>query len=188
MARMRKVPKKSLVSHSSQNQNQLGRDENANQAEIPLSHSSQRQEFDVNDLKADPTEITPILDYHPNIRDEVRRAYIQKGPCQPKDHKFPKTAISRIPRRFVSKWFDEFPDWLEYSTSADAAYCLPCYLFQGESIHQGGGNVFSTKGFKNWYRKDSLLSHVGPPNSVHNQSKRMCEDLMREEQSIQAAF
>ncbi|XP_059285947.1 uncharacterized protein LOC132039491 [Lycium ferocissimum] len=47
-----------------------GRDENANQAKIPSSHSSQRQEFDVNDLKADPAERTPIFYYHPNIRDE----------------------------------------------------------------------------------------------------------------------
>jgi len=77
---------------------------------------------------------------------------------------------------------------LEYSISADAAYCLPCYLFQGENINQGGGNVFSTKGFTNWHRKDSFATHIGLPNSVHNQSKRKCEDLMREQQSIQAAF
>ncbi|XP_049397615.1 uncharacterized protein LOC125861794 [Solanum stenotomum] len=179
-----RVPKTSLAP---QNQNQLRRDENVNQIEIS-SHSSQRQEFDVNDLKADPAERTPILNYHPNLRDEIRRAYIIKGPCQPQNHQFPQTNFFGTPRRFVYTWFDEYRDWLEYSISADAAYCLPCYLFQGENINQGGGNVFSTKGFTNWHRKDSFATHIGLPNSVHNQSKRKCEDLMREQQSIQAAF
>ncbi|KAG5572475.1 hypothetical protein H5410_062241 [Solanum commersonii] len=179
-----RVPKTSLAP---QNQNQLRRDENVNQIEIS-SHSSQRQEFDVNDLKVDPAKRTPILNYHPNLRDEIRRAYIIKGPCQPQNHQFPQIDIFGIPRRFVYTWFDEYRDWLEYSISVDAASCLPCYLFQGENINQGDGNVFSTKGFTNWHRKDSFATHIGPPNSVHNQSKRKCEDLMREQQSIQAAF
>ena len=34
-------------------------------------------------------ERDPILSYHPNDRDEVRKAYIQNGPCQPKSHDFP---------------------------------------------------------------------------------------------------
>ncbi|KAG5585075.1 hypothetical protein H5410_045509 [Solanum commersonii] len=70
-----RVPKTSLAP---QNQNQLRRDENVNQIEIS-SHSSQRQEFDVNDLKANLAERTPILNYHSNLRDEIRRAYIIKG-------------------------------------------------------------------------------------------------------------
>lgn len=41
-------------------------------------------------LKADPAERRPIVEYDVNIRDEVRRYYIQKGPCQPKDHIFSK--------------------------------------------------------------------------------------------------
>ncbi|XP_047253782.1 uncharacterized protein LOC124887899 [Capsicum annuum] len=139
-------------------------------------------------LGVDPAERPPILSYPPNIRDEIRRAYILKRPCQPRDHEFPQTDFSGTPRRFVSKWFDEYSNLLEYSISVDAAYCLPCYLFQGESIHQGGGNTFSTKEFRNWYRKDSFATHIGPLNSIHDQSKRKCEDFMREEQSIEAAF
>ncbi|XP_060182121.1 uncharacterized protein LOC132611761 [Lycium barbarum] len=120
----RKVSKTSSVS---QNQNQLHRDDNADQIEIP-SHFSLRQKFDVNNLKADPAERTPILDYHPNIRDEIRRAYIQKRPCQSRGRVFPQTDFFGIPGCFVSGWFDEYPDWLEYSTSANAAYCLPLLL------------------------------------------------------------
>ncbi|KAM3306388.1 hypothetical protein P3S67_013258 [Capsicum chacoense] len=74
---------------SSTSQTQSPRDEVVDQIEI-LSHSSQRQKFDVNDLKADPVERPPILSYPPNIRDEIRRAYILKYPCQPRDHEFPR--------------------------------------------------------------------------------------------------
>ncbi|KAG5616244.1 hypothetical protein H5410_016068, partial [Solanum commersonii] len=128
-----RVPKTSLAP---QNQNQLHRDENVDQIEKP-SHSSQRQEFDVNDLKVDPVERTPILNYHPNLRDEIRRAYIIESPCR--THQFPQTI-------FLDR------EWLEYSNSTDAAYYLPCYI--SRTKHQS----------------------------------RKCEDLMREQQSIQAIF
>ena len=65
--------------------------------------------------------------------------------------------------RFNSDLYQAY-DWLEYSEGADATYSLTYYIFKGNNIHQGG-----------------------EPNSVHNQSKRKCEDLQRE-QSIQAAF
>ncbi|KAM3359380.1 hypothetical protein P3S68_019090 [Capsicum galapagoense] len=46
-------------------------------------------------LKADPVERRPIVEYDANIRDEVRRYYIQKGPCQPKDLNFPKNQFGK---------------------------------------------------------------------------------------------
>ncbi|XP_016581897.2 uncharacterized protein LOC107879363 [Capsicum annuum] len=144
---------------SSTSQNQSRRDEDVDQIEIP-SQSSQRQKFDVNDLKGDPAERPSILSYPPNIHDEIRRAYILKHPFQPQDHEFPQTDFFEIPHRFVSKWFDEYFDWLEYSAKAFIKVVV---------IH------FS--------RRD--LENIGPPNSIHNQSKRKCEDLMREEQSIE---
>ncbi|XP_047267544.1 uncharacterized protein LOC124897962 [Capsicum annuum] len=116
------IRKVSKISSTSQNQSR--RDEDVDQIEMP-SHSSQRQKYNVNDLKDDPAERPPILSYPPDIR---------------------------------------------------------------ESIHQGGGNTFSMKGFINCHRKDSFATHIGPPNNIHNQSKRKCEDLMREEQSIEAAL
>ncbi|KAH0677806.1 hypothetical protein KY285_025607 [Solanum tuberosum] len=57
-----------------------------------------------------------------------------------------------------------------------------------ESIHQGGGETFSSIGFRSWHKKKRLDTHIGKSNSVHNQAKKKCEDLMRQEQSIQAAF
>ncbi|XP_060182480.1 uncharacterized protein LOC132612175 [Lycium barbarum] len=175
-----KVPKSSLASPS-----QLNQEANANCSEVAL-HSS--QEFDLSTLNYDPGERTPILDYHPNHRDVIRRAYLQNGPCQPRllQREYPQTNISGSMRRFNSEWFDDvYHDWLEYSVSKDAVYCLYCYLFKGHSIHQGGGEVFSTTGFKSWHKKSSLGGHIGLQNSVHNQSKKKCQDLMRQQQSVE---
>ena len=59
-----------------------------------------------------------MTDYSPNIRDEIRRAYLQKGPCQPRSYKFPQTNQSGFNRRFIAQWFDEY-DWLEYSIATE---------------------------------------------------------------------
>nr|KAJ0213818.1 hypothetical protein LSAT_V11C400223710 [Lactuca sativa] len=44
---------------------------------------------DLNSLPIDPFERPSIEFYHVNQRDEIRRAYLQKGPFQPLNHKFP---------------------------------------------------------------------------------------------------
>lgn len=70
------VPKSSLASYNHSKSNQQ---ENANHSEVPLPSS---QEFDLGSLKFDPCERTPILNYHPNHRDVIRRAYLLNVPCQ----------------------------------------------------------------------------------------------------------
>ncbi|XP_059310541.1 uncharacterized protein LOC132061873 [Lycium ferocissimum] len=91
-------------------------------------------------------------------------------------------------RRFNPQWFSEYSNWLEYSESKDAVFCLNCYLFKDDNIHQGGGDVFSTIGFKSWEKKKSLKKHVGGRNNIHNQARNNCEDLERQEQSIEFAL
>ncbi|XP_049345786.1 uncharacterized protein LOC125810323 [Solanum verrucosum] len=179
------ISKSSLASHSHSQSNQ---EENVNHSEVP-SHSS--QEFDLSTLKFDPGERTPILNYHPNHRDVIRGAYLVNGPCQPRleVHEYPQTNISGAMRRFNHEWFDDvYHDWLEYSVSKDAAYCLYCYLFKDHNINQGGGEVFSCTRFKNWNKKSGLDKHIGLQNSPHNRSKKKCQDLLRQQQSIQSAF
>ncbi|CAL8995848.1 unnamed protein product [Prunus brigantina] len=92
-------------------------------------------------LQVDPGLRTPMADYNPNIRDEIRRAYLQKGPCQLRSYKFPQTNQSRINRCFIAHWFDDH-DWLEYSIAKDAAFCLHCYLFKS-NFDQVGGDAFT---------------------------------------------
>ncbi|KAJ9562232.1 hypothetical protein OSB04_007392, partial [Centaurea solstitialis] len=137
-------------------------------------------EIDINDLPWDPSERKRILEYHPNQRDEIRRKYLIRGPCQPRGHDFPKKANGR---RFTPTWFDEFSNWLEYSVKADKVFCLCCYLFRDQFGGQGGSVAFVTEGFNN-----RLNIHVGDVNSFHNRALKKSEDLMRQNQSIVVAF
>ena len=87
-------------------------------------------DIDLENLPTDPGLRTPISEYDPNIRDQVRRAYIQRGPCQPRNHKYPLKQFGNQSRKFNVSWFDEHSNWLEYSIKKDAAFCLCCYLFK----------------------------------------------------------
>ncbi|XP_034219023.1 zinc finger MYM-type protein 1-like [Prunus dulcis] len=127
-----------------------------------------------------------MIEYDTNIRDEVRRAYLQKGPCQPRGHSFPQSNISGINRRFIPQWFDEF-DWLEYSVSKDAAFCLYCYLFKS-NFEQEGSEAFTGAGFKNWKKgRERMKVHVGPVGSVHNKAREAATNLMNQNTHIETA-
>ncbi|XP_015962162.1 uncharacterized protein LOC107486124 [Arachis duranensis] len=142
-------------------------------------------EFEVDNLIADPGQRPKISSYHPNDRDKVRCAYLQKGPCQPRTHDFPQTAYGSSFRRLNPNWFDDYGNWLEYSISKDAVFCLCCYLMKPETE---GGDAFVTNGFSNWKKKERLQIHVGIHDSAHNQAWRKCEALMRPKQHITAAI
>ncbi|XP_052181936.1 uncharacterized protein LOC127794728 [Diospyros lotus] len=145
--------------------------------------------FDITQLPTDPGLRIPILDYDVNIRDQVRIAYMQKGPCQPLDHDFPYRPFGQTQtRRFNPAWFKEFGSWLEYSVLKDAAFCLYCYLFKTSVGKQGGGDTFVSEGFSYWKSKDKLNIHVGDHDSAHNKARIKCETLMNQEQHIQSAF
>ena len=146
-------------------------------------------EVDLKNLPADPGQRSKISAYHPNVRDEIRRAYLLKGPCQPREHKFPQTQFGKNFYRFNPSWFNEFGNWLEYSISKDAVYCLCCYLMKPEFGEKGGGDSFITEGFSNWKKKDRLQAHVGvSPNSIHNQSYMKCQALLNQKQHIEVAI
>ncbi|XP_019087365.1 PREDICTED: zinc finger MYM-type protein 1-like [Camelina sativa] len=117
-------------------------------------------DIDLDDLPWDPAKRKRIISYHPNQRDEVRRKYLIRGPCQPRGHRFKQTAIGGVLRRCNLKWFDMYGDWLEYSVENDKAFWVA-----------------------------GLNQHVGSDvNSFHNNAKRKCEYLMRQGQSIKHAL
>ncbi|XP_057495678.1 uncharacterized protein LOC130780676 [Actinidia eriantha] len=105
-------------------------------------------EKELPDLPTDPGLRTRIIDYDHNIRDQVRRAYLLKGPCQPQNHNFPQRKFGQSLRRFNTSWFNEFGSWLEYSISKDAAFCLCCYLFKVDTGDQGSGDSFVGLSFR----------------------------------------
>ncbi|XP_029147089.1 uncharacterized protein [Arachis hypogaea] len=102
-------------------------------------------EFEVESLIADPGQRPKISSYHPKDRDKVRCAYLQKGPCQPRTHDFPQTVCGSSFRRFNPSWFDDYGNWLEYSISKDAVFCLCYYLVKPENE---GGDAFTKKNYQ----------------------------------------
>ncbi|CAN6568737.1 unnamed protein product [Malus baccata var. baccata] len=157
--------------------------------EVPwscCSRSSRQSQLDgvLGNLQADPGLRTRMIDYDANMRDEVQRSYLQKGHCQPRGHNFPITNMSGINRRFIPQWFDEF-DWLEYSISKDAAFCLYCYLFK-TNFEQVGSEVFIRDGFKTWNKgRERFKIHVGPVGSVHNKAREAATNLMNQATHIE---
>ena len=150
--------------------------------------SSKRIRLELNNIPSDLALQPKILPYHPNDKDEIRRAYIQKGSCQPFPHNFPQRDISGLMCRFNPAWFKEYKNWLEYSQEKDEAFCLCCYLFRPDFGKRSGGDAFVTDGFRIWNKKEKLQIHVGGVNSAHNQAAKKCEDLMKPEQHIQNVF
>ena len=54
------------------------------------------------EIKYDPGLRKQIDDYHPNLREKVRRKYLQNGPCQPRTLSFPVTQkLEKICSRMV---------------------------------------------------------------------------------------
>ena len=123
--------------------------------------------YDVELLPHDPGLRKNIMDYPPNERNPVRRAYILKKPCQPKTHDFPQRNISGRLRRFSLNWFKKW-DWLEYSVEMDAAFCFVCYLFKRDVEINKGGDAFVVGGFRAWNKPERLEKHVGGIKSAHN--------------------
>ncbi|XP_050111819.1 uncharacterized protein LOC126590398 [Malus sylvestris] len=153
--------------------------------DIPESSNENNIESILANLPGDPGLRLRISEYDPNIRDQVRRAYLQRELVQPRTHQFPYTSFAGVQRCFNPKWFDDFPTWLEYSISKNVVFCRSCYLFKLEIPDQAGNDNFTSKGFHNWKKKCRLRVHVGGPNSAHNQALLHCEALMNQNQHIQ---
>ncbi|XP_019238871.1 PREDICTED: zinc finger MYM-type protein 5-like [Nicotiana attenuata] len=148
-------------------------------------------DLDLESPNADPGDRKPITEYNPNIRDEVRRHYIQKSLVSLRIMTFSKTKFGRIMRQFCPGWFKgQHSKWLEYSISKDAVYCLCCYLFKNE--HESHGitrDAFTKNGFKAWNKAiERFKAHVGEINSIHNKCFNRMLDLMNQSQSIRTSF
>ncbi|ESQ50881.1 hypothetical protein EUTSA_v10022584mg [Eutrema salsugineum] len=131
------------------------------------SASTSETESNLDDLPWDPAKRKKILEYHPNQRDEVRRKYLDRGPCKPYGHNFPKKMIGKSLRRFNPAWFDQYANWHEYSVSKDKAFCLCCYLFRDDIQKQGGNDAFKCDSLMNqnhsiehaFYKQDDVAKN-----------------------------
>ncbi|XP_015170262.1 zinc finger MYM-type protein 1-like [Solanum tuberosum] len=155
---------------------------------FPLSNMDNILDF--KSLEADPKDRMPISSYCHNIRNAVRRYYIQKKPCQLVDHIFPKTKFGDKMRQFRPTWFKRRSQWLEYSIKADTTFCLCCFLFKNELESRGNaGDSFTRDGFRCWNKAlERFKKHVGKVNSIHHKCFNRMQDLKNQRQSIQSSF
>ncbi|RID44592.1 hypothetical protein BRARA_I01376 [Brassica rapa] len=136
---------------------------------------------DIEDLPSDPGERKDIMEYLSHQRDEVRRKYLTKVPCQPYGHTFKQILKSGSLRRFNPAWFDQYGSWLEYSMSKERAFCLCCYLFKDEIRMQGGSDAFVKEGFNKLQklRDDGwnlLMDKIASFCKKHNAGMLIMED------------
>ncbi|PIA31127.1 hypothetical protein AQUCO_05200016v1 [Aquilegia coerulea] len=133
--------------------------------------SDGEESFAISSFESNPSLRKPISDYPPDEQDNIRRAYLVKGPCQP-NHDFPLTAFGDQNRGFSKNWYTYYGSWIEYSISKDAAFCLYCYLFKKDR----GADAFR------------LQEHVGLVNSAHNKAYMFGQNLLNQNQSIVTAI
>jgi hypothetical protein len=148
--------------------------------------------MDAINIERDPGLRLMICEFPFNQRDQIRNAYLNVGPYQPRNIEYPFSGEGNNRRRFKGSWFDAHSYWLEYSPKNDAIYCLPCYLFGKKEL--GRANVFIVDGFRKWKKVNDgancpLLGHVGKsPNSSHRMAVKCCEDLRNRSRHIQTLF
>ena len=153
----------------------------------PISPLVEPRQFVSTTIERDPGLRIQIHEYPVSQRDEVRRAYINLGPYQPKLSEYPKSSFRKQFRRFNQAWFKQFP-WLEYSPSKDKAYCFPCFLFEGKNKSLSR-SALTGDGFNNWKRVNdgancAFLLHAGVSSSSHNNCEMCLENLKKSSQHI----
>jgi hypothetical protein len=142
-----------------------------------------RVDFSHSIIAADPGNRKPINSYESEIRDQLNRAYALNGPTQPQEFQFPRKWNGGEWRLFQKTWFDEF-DWLEYSESKDAAYCLYCYLFFNYAKPEKFGSfVFANQGYVNWEKAKDNFNKQGVCKT-HTEARLSCDDFMNKRTSV----
>lgn len=153
------------------------------------NHSRVEIELNLEEIVSDPKLRKPIEDFDIVIRDQARRAYLTKGPCQLWGHNYPQTKYGKQERSFQDVWYKTFP-WLEYSISEDAVFCFWCYLFkQSDKGGRYAEDAFTKTGFKNWKKAlEKFKSHVGAPNSCHNNARIQFESFQDQRHNVANMF
>ncbi|PIN04216.1 hypothetical protein CDL12_23248 [Handroanthus impetiginosus] len=82
--------------------------------------------------KANLAERLVILKYHPNYRDSIRRAYIRKGPSEPRNHNFPQTEMSDIVKVIIEDlngdYFSIFVNKSRHVSCKEQMALILCYV------------------------------------------------------------
>ncbi|XP_042410010.1 uncharacterized protein LOC121999390 [Zingiber officinale] len=150
---------------------------------IEQVENQSRVELNLDDIVSDPGLRKPIEEFDITIRDQARREYALRGPCQPNGHVYPKTTFGNQERSFQGTWYKKYT-WLEYSISKDAAFCFWCYLFKPLN-KENVDNAFIKDGYNNWKRAlERFNRHMGTVNSCHNEARIQFEAFQDQRHSV----
>jgi hypothetical protein len=85
--------------------------------------------------------------------------------------------IDRRGRGFRKEWTTTRP-WLEYSNSADKAFCFPCRLFSKSfsATQMRGHETFASKGFDDW--KHALSKSRGFAKHEASETHQTCTEML----------
>ncbi|XP_042032388.1 zinc finger MYM-type protein 1-like [Salvia splendens] len=176
---MKKRPRVSIGSSSANVEQEPQQLEN----NVVVENNPDEIEIDKEKIKADLGLRDSMDSFDVNIQDRIRREYVAKGPCQPKSHDFPKKQYGKDKRGFRDVWYKDYV-WLEYSTTADAAYCFWCFHFKRGYLAPGD-EAFVSGGFSNWKKVNEIFrAHVGSTGSSHNKARIEYENFVNQKQSV----
>jgi hypothetical protein len=159
------------------------------EAEVEEPPPNVANEFNLNEIVRDPDRRKQIHVYAPNIQDQVRRAYILKGPTQLNLSRFPRIEFGSATRAFCKLWYKKYT-WIEYSEFKDAIYCFYCFLFKQPGRRENFGyEVFTKDEFRDWkHAPKGLKDHVYSHDSIHNSCIKHYDDYNNERQSVISNF
>ena len=78
---------------------------NIDSIELESNSKLPRVELDLTNLLGNSSLRKKMCDYHPSDRNQIRRAFLQKGPCQPFNDDFPRKEFGKTMRHFNLAWF-----------------------------------------------------------------------------------
>jgi hypothetical protein len=154
----------------------------ASRAELNQPEERKRTHFNPDVTYPDPATRPWNWKVSPDQRASFRRVQI-KSRMRTILPTYPKTKD----RSFLPAWFNVY-EWLEYSESADKAYCFPCSLFAKEQIggSKGGSDVV-VDGFSTWKNGPALFaSHIGEIGSNHLACVSMMTEFLQQDRHIPA--
>ncbi|XP_023735201.2 uncharacterized protein LOC111883070 [Lactuca sativa] len=143
-------PQLQEMGNQQENEPQPQENDKQQESEPQIQEKENPNEVDLKNLERDPAKQKQMWDFPVNLREQVRRAFLNLGPFQIHLKEYQAKGSKKHPRRFKYSWFNIFPNWLEYSPTTHASYCFICYIFNDKPSVCHGYDAFTVKGFDNW--------------------------------------
>ncbi|XP_050238363.1 uncharacterized protein LOC126687853 [Mercurialis annua] len=137
-------------------------------------------EFDSASIIAYPTNWILIDEYDVNIRDEVRRAYVLKGSCQPKSHMFPQKKFGKQNRNFQRLDLVTMCGWsIVYQKMLDFAFGRE--NIKREKTNDKAWSTYSLNTLQTWRQGLTFRGHDESSDSLNRGYNHMTNGKIQKE-------